>query len=148
MTVLSIYNITPTALKIDGASSESMLLPHPFSEAPRAPGVPVPPQAWLFDVPAGQHSLVYAEPGAQAVVGTVTVPEAGLMLDLRGSEFVVLREPLRAPIVPEAAPPSPPTVVRVPVAIAPDMSMGHKVFMVAGTVAIAAWVWHFATRDD
>lgn len=147
MPVLSIYNITPTALKIDGASSERVLLPMP-SEAPRAPGVPVPPQAWLFDVPVGQHSLVYSSPGAQAVMGTVTVPEAGLMLDLRGNEFVVLREPLTSLIVPEAAPPRPPTVVQVPVAVAPDMSMGHRVFMVAGTVAIAAWVWHFATSED
>ena len=149
MNTLSIYNIDPSALQIDGVPSERMLLPRP-SEAPRLPGIPLPPQSWDFDMPAGPHSLVYAVPNGKAVMGTVTVPEAaGLLLNLVGGEFVVLREPLRAEMVPASRPPvaAPPTVVPVPVP-APDMSIGHKVFMVAGTVAIAAWAWHFLAGDD
>lgn len=153
MTTLSIHDIDPAFLTIDGQR---------IAARPRVPGVVnvvAPPS--VFDVAPGWHALRYdlagaseydAEHGLDVVNRTgeppvearVDVPAEGLTLR-RIDRFLVDPRGIATPtgwtggvIVPVAAGQTVPDV---------PMSFGHKAFMVAGGAALAVLAWQALTGD-
>jgi hypothetical protein len=141
MPLLSIHGIVPQFLTIDGVV---------IAPIPRDPSILyafAPPEQ--FVVTEGQHALRYDLDGARAAFPETPQPASEPPIEVRvnvPAEGLELRRIDRFLIDPRG--------IQTPTGntgLAPmehGMGLDHKLFMAAGTVAIAAWVWHFLAGDD